>query len=128
MPLPFPPLRQALQNKGIRVQSEDRGDNRLLLRFSDTEQQLQAFEVGKQTLDGRHVVALNLATSMPGWLRSIGASPMNLGLDLRGGVQFLATGGYESGGRKSDQQLCRIDQGEPARSQAAPFFCNPDRE
>ncbi|MXY14481.1 MAG: protein translocase subunit SecD [Proteobacteria bacterium] len=96
-----PVLRQALQEKGIRAQSEDQGDNRLLLRFSDTEQQLQAFEAGKQALDGRHVVALNLATSMPGWLRSIGASPMNLGLDLRGGVHFLLEVDMKAAGAKA---------------------------
>ncbi len=85
----LPTLKQALQEKGIEIQGEDRGNNRILLHFADTEQQLRAFEAGKEALDGRHIVALNLATSMPGWLRLIGASPMNLGLDLRGGVHFL---------------------------------------
>ena len=94
-------LRQALRDEGIPVQSEDHADNRLLLRFADTEQQLQAFETGKQALDGRHVVALNLASSMPGWLRSIGASPMNLGLDLRGGVHFLLQVDMKAAGEKA---------------------------
>ena len=35
------------------------------------------------------IVALNLAASTPDWLESIGAAPMKLGLDLRGGVHFL---------------------------------------
>ncbi|MCY4421133.1 MAG: protein translocase subunit SecD [Gammaproteobacteria bacterium] len=96
-----PTLRQALRDEGIPVQSEDHADNRLLLRFADTEQQLQAFETGKQALDGRHVVALNLASSMPGWLRSIGASPMNLGLDLRGGVHFLLQVDMKAAGEKA---------------------------
>jgi preprotein translocase subunit SecD len=34
-------------------------------------------------------VALNLAPATPAWLRAIGAAPMYLGLDLRGGVHFL---------------------------------------
>ncbi|MEO1889031.1 MAG: protein translocase subunit SecD, partial [Cycloclasticus sp.] len=34
-------------------------------------------------------VALNLAPATPQWLRSLNASPMYLGLDLRGGVHFL---------------------------------------
>jgi preprotein translocase subunit SecD len=34
-------------------------------------------------------VALNLASTVPGWMRAIGANAMPLGLDLRGGVHFL---------------------------------------
>lgn len=36
-----------------------------------------------------YVVALNLLSASPQWLTSIGALPMYLGLDLRGGVHFL---------------------------------------
>ena len=64
----------------------------LLVRFSDTETQLKAKDVIKTEFDQskkRFTVALNLAPATPGWLRSIGASPMYLGLDLRGGVHFL---------------------------------------
>ncbi len=82
-------LLQALKDKGIAVQGEEQQDNKILLRFADTEQQLLASEVSKEALDGRHIVALNLAPATPGWLRVLGASPMNLGLDLRGGVHFL---------------------------------------
>jgi len=82
-------LRQALNEKGIEIQGEEQQGNKILLRFTDTEAQLRASEVSKDALDGRHVVALNLAPATPGWLRAIGASPMNLGLDLRGGVHFL---------------------------------------
>lgn len=82
-------LRQALNEKGIEIQGEEQQGNKILLRFTDIEAQLRAFEVSKDALDGRHVVALNLAPATPGWLRALGASPMNLGLDLRGGVHFL---------------------------------------
>ena len=37
----------------------------------------------------RYIVALNLLSSSPNWLTAIGALPMYLGLDLRGGVHFL---------------------------------------
>jgi hypothetical protein len=40
-------------------------------------------------LGNDYVVALNLAESTPAWLQSLSASPMTLGLDLRGGVHFL---------------------------------------
>ncbi|MDE0249907.1 MAG: protein translocase subunit SecD, partial [Gammaproteobacteria bacterium] len=53
----LPTLQRALQKQGIRVQGEDQENNRILLRFANTEQQLQAFEVSKEALDGRHIVA-----------------------------------------------------------------------
>ncbi len=64
----------------------------LLIRFSDTETQLKAKDVIKTEFDQskkRLTVALNLAPATPQWLRSLGALPMFLGLDLRGGVHFL---------------------------------------
>ena len=97
----LPALQRALQEEGIEVHSEEQGNNRLLLRFTDTEQQLQAFEASKETPDGRHIVALNLAPSVPGWLRLLGASPMNLGLDLRGGVHFLLQVDMKAAGAKA---------------------------
>jgi preprotein translocase subunit SecD len=63
--------------------------NRLLLRFLDEESQLQAQDVAKEMLARQFVVALNLAPATPDWLSSLGALPMYLGLDLRGGVHFL---------------------------------------
>lgn len=82
-------LQQALQDEGIEVLGTEQQDNKALLRFANTELQLRAAEVSKDALDGRHVVALNLAAATPRWLSVLGASPMNLGLDLRGGVHFL---------------------------------------
>ncbi len=82
-------LRKALQDEGIEALAVERQDNKALLRFANTELQLRAAEASKNALDGRHVVALNLAAATPKWLRVLGASPMNLGLDLRGGVHFL---------------------------------------
>jgi preprotein translocase subunit SecD len=40
-------------------------------------------------LGNKYIVALNLAPATPQWLRNLGAAPMYLGLDLRGGVHFL---------------------------------------
>lgn len=61
----------------------------ILIRLRDKEQQLRAKEVIQQSLGGAYIVALNLAPTTPDWLRSFGASPMKLGLDLSGGVHFL---------------------------------------
>ena len=82
-------VQKALTDKGIEIKGEEQEGNKLLLRFTNEEQQLVAKELIKDTLDQSHIVALNLAPVTPGWLRALGASPMNLGLDLRGGVHFL---------------------------------------
>jgi preprotein translocase subunit SecD len=82
-------VKDALAENGVEVRGEEEQDSRILLHFADTEKQLQASEIAKEALDGQHIVALNLASDTPAWLRGLGASPMNLGLDLRGGVHFL---------------------------------------
>ena len=58
-------------------------------RFEDTETQLRAKDVLQSALGEDYVVALNLLSRSPQWLTSIGALPMYLGLDLRGGIHFL---------------------------------------
>ena len=58
-------------------------------RFGDTETQLKAKELLQAQLGEDYVVALNLLSRSPRWLASIGALPMYLGLDLRGGVHFM---------------------------------------
>jgi preprotein translocase subunit SecD len=57
-------------------------------RFTDVEQQLKARELLAPYLPG-HTLALSFAPRTPGWLAALGLKPVSLGLDLRGGVQFL---------------------------------------
>ncbi|EGQ7880122.1 protein translocase subunit SecD [Vibrio cholerae] len=61
----------------------------ILVRFNDTDTQISARDIISEALGKDKIVALNLAPSTPDWLESIGAAPMKLGLDLRGGVHFL---------------------------------------
>lgn len=63
--------------------------NSALVRLDNAEAQLKAQEVLRKNLGEDYVVALNLAQTTPQWLRDIGARPMKLGLDLRGGVRFV---------------------------------------
>lgn len=68
--------------------------NSIRLRLRDTDTQLKAKGVMEKALnpdasDPSYVVALNLLSASPRWFASIGALPMYLGLDLRGGVHFL---------------------------------------
>ncbi|HEU4622280.1 MAG TPA: protein translocase subunit SecD, partial [Burkholderiaceae bacterium] len=64
-------------------------------RFTDPDTQLKAKDAiqralnGGNTEDPDYVVALNLISNTPAWMQKIGALPMYLGLDLRGGVHFL---------------------------------------
>lgn len=60
----------------------------VLVRLKTPEDQVQAQAVLRRALGENYVVALNLAPTTPEWLSSIGAKPMKLGLDLRGGVHF----------------------------------------
>lgn len=60
-----------------------------IIRFSDTETQLAAKDVVQHALGTDYLAALNLAPTTPDWLSDLGAKPMSLGLDLRGGVHFL---------------------------------------
>ena len=64
------------------------------VRLTDTDMQIQARDALESALnpdpkDPTYVVALNLLSRSPRWLASVGALPMYLGLDLRGGVHFL---------------------------------------
>ncbi|MDO9205244.1 protein translocase subunit SecD [Methylotenera sp.] len=58
-------------------------------RFANTDTQIKAKDVLQANLGKDYTVALNLLSRSPAWLRSLGAKPMYLGLDLRGGVHFL---------------------------------------
>jgi preprotein translocase subunit SecD len=59
------------------------------VRFADEMQQLRAAEVLKKDVGNAYTVALSFASKTPAWLLKIGARPMALGLDLRGGVHLL---------------------------------------
>lgn len=75
---------QKIDFKSIEIEGE-----RLLVQFPDTVVQGKGSDALRQDLGERYVVALNLASTVPGWLESIYARSMPLGLDLQGGVSFL---------------------------------------
>lgn len=79
----------ALQAESISYKRVEMEDGRLLVRLADADTQLKAKDVLSNSITGDYTVALNLAPTTPSWLAAIGAEPMNLGLDLRGGVHFL---------------------------------------
>ena len=63
--------------------------NGIKIKFTNTDNQLKAKDILQNALGANYVIALNLVSKSPSWLSKIGAIPMYLGLDLRGGVHFL---------------------------------------
>ncbi|XID75423.1 protein translocase subunit SecD [Alkanindiges sp. WGS2144] len=80
---------QILKDASITTHDGTFSQNAALLRVQTSEEQLKAQEILRRELGENYVVALNLAPTTPVWLQAIGAKPMKLGLDLRGGVHFL---------------------------------------
>ena len=65
------------------------GYGSVLLKAENYQDQIKLKDYLEQNLGREFVIALNLAPNTPSWLSDIQASPMKLGLDLRGGVHFL---------------------------------------
>ena len=63
--------------------------NGIKIKFANSDNQLKAKDILQNALGANYVIALNLVSKSPSWLSKIGAIPMYLGLDLRGGVHFL---------------------------------------
>ncbi|MCG9598881.1 protein translocase subunit SecD [Vibrio sp. Isolate25] len=80
---------EALDEKGLSHKSIALENGSILVRFNDTDTQISARDVINEALGKDKIVALNLAPATPDWLEAVGAAPMKLGLDLRGGVHFL---------------------------------------
>lgn len=79
----------ALEDAKLETTGSAPEEGRWVVRFADEARQLEAADVLKRKLGSRYVIALDLASRSPGWLAALGARPMALGLDLRGGVHFL---------------------------------------
>ncbi|TKR31095.1 protein translocase subunit SecD [Luteimonas gilva] len=87
------PLRQRvdaiLKKAGVTPKSVETENGNLLVRMPSSDAQTKASDALTAELGTGYVVALNLASTTPGWLEAIAAKPMLLGLDLQGGVHFL---------------------------------------
>ncbi|ATL92944.1 protein translocase subunit SecD [Aeromonas sp. CU5] len=82
-------VKETLEAANIPVKHAAFEHGLILIRFKNTEEQLKARDVVANKLGDNFITALNLAPSTPAWLEAIGAAPLKLGLDLRGGVHFL---------------------------------------
>ncbi len=87
-------VEDALKAASVAPQSVALEGTSIRARFDSTDQQLKAKDAIQKALtpesgDSPYVVALNLVSRSPAWLTALHASPMYLGLDLRGGVHFM---------------------------------------
>ncbi len=83
-------LEDALKKANLRVSGVDVNEQGTSFRFPDEDTQAKAYDLLRgQVQDRDYVVAMNLVSNSPHWLQKLGAKPMYLGLDLRGGVHFL---------------------------------------
>lgn len=82
-------VESTIKSAGFNIKSFEFSNGRVLLRFNTTDDQLKAADLLRDKMTDDFNVALNLASTTPDWLRSLGAEAMYLGLDLRGGVHFL---------------------------------------
>jgi preprotein translocase subunit SecD len=80
-----------LEKEKLGFQSIDLSNGHILVRLpiGENERQAKAAEALKTALGDQYTVAQNLASTVPGWMRAIGAREMPKGLDLQGGVHFL---------------------------------------
>lgn len=82
-------VKTELNGSDLSFQSIKIDDDILVIRFTNVENQLKANDLLRESLGDTYSVAQNLIAASPEWLQSISASPMYLGLDLRGGLHFL---------------------------------------
>ncbi len=95
---------EQIKSVDISYQAIERTERGIMVRFSDTEDQLKARDAVSAALGSNYVVALNLVSATPDWLTSINALPMYLGLDLRGGVHFLMSVDMDAAVRQAEER------------------------
>ena len=82
-------VKNIARNEGILDENIEVNQKSLLIRTDSYEEQIKLKDELRRELGPDYVVALNLAYSTPDWLQNLNASPLKLGLDLRGGIYFL---------------------------------------
>ena len=87
-------VEEALKAAGVTPDAISFEGGSIKVRLDSTDSQLKARDAIQRALvpdaaDPYYIVALNLLSRSPTWLGNLGAQPMYLGLDLRGGVHFM---------------------------------------
>ncbi len=97
-------IQSSLETEAITVKSIVQDVKGIKIRFDSDESQFRAKEIIEDTLDNNYTIALTLLPGAPAWLIDSGASPMYLGLDLRGGVHFLLEVDMQSAVNRSQER------------------------
>ncbi|OIV46086.1 protein-export membrane protein SecD [Sodalis sp. TME1] len=113
-------IRTVLEQQHIASKSIALENGAILARFSNSDVQLRAREALMNALGENYVVALNLAPATPPWLAMVGAAPMKLGLDLRGGVHFLMEVDMDTALNKLQEQTMDTLRGD-LREKGIPY-------
>ena len=95
----------ALDRAQIGVKAAELQPDRLQIRFKAPEDQLNAQDVVARALPPEFTHALTLSPDIPGWLAALGGRPMNLGLDLRGGIHVLIDVDMEAALEKAVERM-----------------------
>ena len=82
-------LEDILENNNINYQEIFLRENKIVIKFTSLDDQLDSKTLLQNSLLDKVIIALNLEPSTPDWLKDIGGKPVKLGLDLSGGVHFL---------------------------------------
>ena len=82
-------LEEILNDNNINHQEIFLRENKIVIKFNSLDDQLDSKTILQNKLLDKVIIALNLEPSTPDWLKNIGGQPLNLGLDLSGGVHFL---------------------------------------
>ncbi|QIV95841.1 preprotein translocase subunit SecD [Allofrancisella inopinata] len=87
-----------LDKKNIAYQKVTIADDKsnIAIIFWGVAEQLKAKQILKDKLGNQYIIAMNMLTNSPNWLSVLGANPMNLGLDLRGGMYLMLEANTQS--------------------------------
>ena len=99
-------IEAAIKAAGITAKAVENSPTQILARFANTDEQMKVADTLRDSLGDAFTVALNLAPTTPSWLRALGAQPMYLGLDLRGGVHFLLEVDMDAAVKQAEETLC----------------------
>jgi preprotein translocase subunit SecD len=84
-------IESTLNEQHITYRKAELSDNKgnISVTFADIEEQLKAKKALKEDLGNDFIIAMNMLSNSPAWMSALGANPMNLGLDLRGGMYLM---------------------------------------
>ena len=83
-------INERIEETGIKPKKIEKSDTGLIIRFNAQQSRSTVMQSLNSVVDSTEaILAYGLSPTSPNWLKLLGASPMFMGLDLRGGVHFL---------------------------------------